>query len=337
MQKILTFLLLTLGLCLVCGRLSAQDPIFTQFHAVPVRTNPAFAGSAFAPRITLGYRNQWPGFGNAYQTYTANYEQQIEKYNSGVGVSMEGDNAGSGARRTTSVSGLYSYRVAVNRDVDLKFGAEVGFHQVILDWNKFVFTEQIGPDGSIIGVTPDNRTGPTTRAALDVSTGVLLTSERFYLGTSFKHITSPRLNFTAPNDNLKTGLPIRFVAQAGMMIMLNKPTKKRDASFVSPNLLFSSQGPYQQLNVGGYAGLGPVFGGLWYRHTLQNRDALNMLVGMRQGVFKIGLSYDTTVSKLASDAGGAFEITVGIELDKDPRLQQKKKNKQLNDCLHMFY
>jgi hypothetical protein len=33
--------------------LQAQDPIFTQFHAVPVRMNPAFAGGAFAPRMAL--------------------------------------------------------------------------------------------------------------------------------------------------------------------------------------------------------------------------------------------------------------------------------------------
>jgi type IX secretion system PorP/SprF family membrane protein len=319
------------------GSVFAQDPIFTQFHALPVRMNPAFTGSAFAPRMAMGYRSQWPGFGNAYQTYTAYYEQRLERINSGVGVSFEGDNAGQGLRKSTAVSALYAYRVAVNRKVDLKFGAEAGIHQIALDWTKFTFTEQIGPDGSIIGVTPDNLSGPNSRRVLDVSAGVLLSSDLFYVGTSFKHITSPRVNFTEANDNLKTGLPIRFTAQAGMLIWLNKPTKKKDASFVSPSLLLSSQGPYQQINMGSYVGFGPVFGGLWYRHALHNQDAVNLLLGMREGIFKIGLSYDTTVSRLAADAGGAFEITVGIELDKDPRLAQKKKNKQLNDCLHLFY
>jgi type IX secretion system PorP/SprF family membrane protein len=335
LMRILTFLLVFF--VAQVGVLMGQDPIFTQFHAVPVRMNPAFAGSAFAPRMALGYRNQWPGFGNAYQTYTAYYEQQIERYNSGVGISFEGDNAGNGLRKSTAVSGLYSYRVAINRNADLKFGAEVGMHQIALDWSKFIFTEQIGPDGNIIGITPDNFSGPDSRRVLDVSAGVLLTSEKFYVGSSFKHITSPRINFTEANDNLKTGLPIRFVAQAGMMIMLNKPTKQKDMSFVSPNVLISSQGPFQQINVGGYAGIGPVFGGLWYRHTLNNHDAVNLLLGVREGVFKIGLSYDATVSRLAPIAGGAFEATIGIELDRDPTLKQRRKNKQLNDCLHMFY
>jgi type IX secretion system PorP/SprF family membrane protein len=322
---------------LVTAQLLAQDPIFTQYHAVPVRMNPAFTGSAFAPRAAMAYRNQWPGFGNAYQTYTAYYEQQIERYNSGIGVSFEGDNAGQGLRRTTAVSALYAYRVAVNRHIDLKFGAEAGIHQIGIDWSKLLFTDQIGGDGTIIGPTPDNLSAPESRQALDISAGVLITSEKFYIGSAFKHITSPRMNFTVANDNLKTGLPIRFVAQAGMMILLNKPTKNKDTKFVSPNVLISSQGPYQQINIGGYAGLGTVFGGMWYRHTVSNQDALNFLVGMREGVFKIGLSYDATISRLAPVSGGAFEITLGIELDRDSRLQQKRKNKQLNDCLHMFY
>jgi type IX secretion system PorP/SprF family membrane protein len=317
--------------------LMAQDPIFTQYHATPVRMNPAFTGSAFAPRFAAAYRNQWPGFGNAYQTYTAYYEQQIERYRSGVGISFEGDNAGQGIRKSSAVSALYAYRVPVNQKIDLKFGAELGFHQIAINWEKLLFTDQIGTDGNIIGTTPDNLSAPNARSVFDVSAGVLMTSEKYYIGTSFKHITSPRVNFTDPNDNLKTGLPIRFVLHGGMMILLNKPTKTREASFVSPNLLISSQGPFQQINLGAYAGLGSVFGGLWYRHTVNNQDAVNLLVGMRQGVFKVGLSYDMTVSKLATIAGGAYEITVGIDLDKDERLQQKRKNKQLNDCLHMFY
>lgn len=315
----------------------AQDPIFTQFHALPVRMNPAFTGSAFAPRMAIGYRSQWPGFGNAYTTYAAYYEMQVPKYKSGLGISFEGDNAGQGSRKSTAVSALYAYRVEVNRKVDLKFGAEAGMHQIALDWSKFTFTDQIGVDGGIVGVTPDNFSGPNSRRVLDISAGVLLVSEKFYVGSSFKHITSPRVNFTEANDNLKTGLPIRYTAQAGMMIMLNKPTKKKDMSYISPNILISSQGPFQQINVGAYAGIGPVFGGLWYRHTLNNQDAVNLMLGMRQGIFKIGLSYDATASRLSADSGGAFEATIGIELDRDPRLQQKQKNKQLNDCLHMFY
>ncbi len=328
---------LNLFLFCIASQAIGQDAIFSQFHAVPVRMNPAFAGSAFAPRAAVAYRNQWPGFGTAYQSYTAYYEQQIEQYNSGIGLSFEGDNAGQGMRRTTAVSALYSYRVAVNREVDLKFGAEVGMHQIGIDWKKLVFTDQVGGDGSIIGLTPDNLSAPESRRALDISAGVLLYSELFYVGSAFKHITSPRMNFTAANDNLKTGLPIRFVAQAGIVFMLNKPTKTKDASFVSPNLLISSQGPYQQVNIGAYAGLGTVFGGLWYRHTVTNQDALIFLVGVREGVFKVGLSYDATVSRLAPVSGGAFEITLGVDLDRDPRLRQKRQNRRLNDCLHMFY
>ena len=75
---------------------SAQDPIFSQFYAMPLQVNPGFAGSAIAPRVGAAYRNQWSGFNNAYRTYALFYEQSLERLNSGIGFNLEGDNAGDG-------------------------------------------------------------------------------------------------------------------------------------------------------------------------------------------------------------------------------------------------
>ena len=96
MKKLLPLLLLFFWATLAF----AQDPIFSQFYAMPLQINPGFAGSARAPRAGLAYRNQWTGFQSAYRTYAAYYEQSFDRLNSGIGFHVEGDNAGDGIFKT---------------------------------------------------------------------------------------------------------------------------------------------------------------------------------------------------------------------------------------------
>ena len=52
-----------LGLGILLGTVLValgQDPQYSQFYAAPLYLNPAFAGSAMAPRVNFNHRNQWP-------------------------------------------------------------------------------------------------------------------------------------------------------------------------------------------------------------------------------------------------------------------------------------
>lgn len=331
MRKLFSALLLLAG-----SALYAQDPIFSQFYAAPLQLNPAFAGSAVAPRIGVAYRNQWPGFNHAYRTYAAYYEQRLERLNSGIGFSLESDNAGDGIFRTTRFSTIYAYRLGITDDIAVKIGVEAGFYQTAIAWDKLIFPDQIDPIGGIVNNTGEIRPEQTTRTRLDLSSGLLLTGERFWVGVGLKHLNTPNEAFTLINDNVSRGLPIRYTIHAGTEITVKEGNKLRPPSFISPNLLFVSQGPYQQLNVGAYAGIGSIFGGAWYRHTFGNADAFILLAGFREGIFKLGLSYDTTISQLAGRSGGAYEITFGFLLDKSEAMRRKKNKVDLNNCLKMF-
>jgi len=52
----------------------AQDPQFTQFYANPLYLNPAFAGTARCPRVTMNYRNQWPVLTGTFVITSASYD-----------------------------------------------------------------------------------------------------------------------------------------------------------------------------------------------------------------------------------------------------------------------
>lgn len=316
---------------------SAQDNIFSQYYAMPLSVNPGFAGSSFAPRIQMAFRNQWPGFNNAYRTYSLAYEQSLAGKNSGIGFNLEGDNAGAGIYKTNRFAAVYAYRLTLTSGAHLKLGVEAGARQTSIDWDKLVFPDDIDPTG---GITPgsnlETRPDQLTQTKLDFSTGLLFTSEKLYFGAALHHLNTPNEGFLLINQNVERGLPLRLTLHGGTEITLQRGNKTRPGSFLSPNLLFVSQGAFQQINVGAYAGFGTIFTGLWYRHTLQNSDSAILLMGFREGIFKVGMSYDITVSGLSGRSGGTYEITVGIQLDKDEVLKKKHRDSRWSDCLGMF-
>ncbi len=311
----------------------AQDPIYSQYYAAPLQTNPAFAGNGYAPFFALNYRNQWPGL-NAYQTYTASYDQYLDYLNSGVGVMLQGDDAGQGIIRTIKVSGIYSYRLRVTEGMFVKLGAEASVVQARLDWEKLLFLDQIdienGPIAPGGGKYPSNEAEPEnlTNTYLDMSAGVLAYSKFIYGGVAIKHLNTPDESFLHVNDNLNGGLPLRYSFHVGGEIPLFESNNNGPSAFLSPNVLWVRQGDFGQWNVGMYAGLGMIYAGAWYRHARTTSDAAIFLIGWQKGLFKVGYSYDMTLSNLRSESGGAHEISLGIRL-REPDID-------FNDCLQLF-
>lgn len=331
MRKLFTALLLLTGVFA-----TAQDPIFSQFYAMPLQLNPGFAGSAFAPRVGIAYRNQWTGFSNAYRTYAVFYEQSLERLNSGIGFNIEGDNAGDGIYKTARLSAVYAYRLNITDNLALKLGVEAGVYQANVAWEKLIFPDQIDPIGGIGNGTGEIMPETTNKTQLDISSGLLVLSDKFYFGAALKHLNTPNESILLVNDNVSRGLPLRYTIHGGTELVVKKGNKLHTPSFISPNFLFVSQGPYRQLNIGAYAGLGSIMAGAWYRHTFRNADAAILMAGFRQGIFKIGLSYDFTISGLAGQAGGTYEFSLGILFDQNERLRNKKRRAGINDCIRMF-
>lgn len=328
-------LLLVLGIAILAFDLKAQDPIYSQFYAAPLMINPAFAGNTYAPHISINYRNQWPSLNNAYVTYSLAYDQFSRPLNIGYGLMLLGDDAGDGLLKTNKISGFFSYRLQVKKDFFIKMGAEGSAVQARYNWNKFVFNDQLDrrygsttPGGTPLPteeVPPDN----LSTSYFDISAGLLAYSRKFYGGISMKHLNTPDESLLGINDNLNTGLPMRFTAHAGMEITLSKGNKRKPATFISPNIMFIKQGDFGQLNVGAYANSGVFFAGLWYRHALTNPDAAILLAGVKKGIFKFGYSYDITVSSLAGYTGGSHEVSITLNFERE-------KGIEYDDCFQLF-
>jgi len=332
-RSIYIFLLLALG----AGVAQAQDPAFSQFYAAPLQLNPAFAGNTYAPRISLNYRNQWPSFNDAYVTYAASFDQFIEPINSGIGLMIQADDAGQGVYKTNSVSGIYSYRLQVDREFFIKFGMEAGFTQTTVDWDQLVFLDQIDPVNGPTNPTEEVRPENLSNTYLDIGAGMLAYSRYFYGGVSVKHLNTPDESFLDGDENLKEGLPLRLTVHGGTEIRLRQGNNRQGPAFISPNIMLIKQGDFGQINAGAYASTGAFFAGAWYRYAWSNADAAIALVGVQHSIFKIGYSYDFTVSGLSQPGtGGAHEISLTINFENSDEFKNRRQASRYNDCLNIF-
>jgi type IX secretion system PorP/SprF family membrane protein len=317
-----------------------QDPIYSQYYNAHLQMNAALAGNTFSPLIQLNYRNQWPGLDNIYTTYSISYDQFINKINSGIGLSLLTDNAGDGTLRNTGLMGFYSYRLRVKRQSYIKGGMEVGVVNMALDWDKLKFGDAIDPAFGPIspGGTPypslESPLSNTTKNYLNIGAGVVFYNPKYYVGISLKNLNTPDVSFL---DNSRSpvessgSIPVRYSVHGGMQILLRTGNKNIDPTFVSPNIMFLKQSGYYQLNLGAYLSVNKIQGGLWYRHSLYNGDALITSIGVKKDFLKITYSFDLTLSQLGIGPGGSHELGIIFNFE---HLYPKKQD--YNDCFAIF-
>jgi type IX secretion system PorP/SprF family membrane protein len=292
------------------GTVLAQDPEFTQFYANPLYLNPAFAGSARCPRISLNYRNQWPALSGTFVTSTASYDQHVDALGGGLGLLVLNDKAGEGTLTTTSVSGMYSYQLNVTREFSVRFGMQGTYMMKKVDWDKLTFGDMIDPRYGFIYQTQEVRPNEN-KNFWDFSAGIVGYSSQYYGGIAVNHLTEPEEFYIKAADGSK--LPMKITAHVGAIIPI---AGSRDGStYISPNFIYQKQRDFNQYNIGFYVSKAPLVGGLWYR----GGDAFILLVGLQQGVFKFGYSYDVTVSKLYDKSAGSHELSLGLQLGCHPK------------------
>lgn len=306
----------------------AQDPQISQFYAAPLYLNPAFAGSAMAPRVNFTYRNQWPGLNANFTTSILTTDMYIDKVNSGVGLSFISDQQR--YINTTDFGAFYSYHLKFSDKVSANLGVQGNY---VTRGIKFdgVTGDQISTFLST-GSYPSTSSDQTVQKLYgdgvqlnytDFSTGALVYSEQFWIGASVHHLNQPSQSF---NDK-DIRLPMKIGIQAGYRIPLadymignNLGDAIEREKSITPVIHYKRQGASDQLDVGAYLTYSPMVLGLWYRGiplktytkddvSIISHDAAVILIGYRQDNFSIGYSYDATISRLGS-TGGAHEISL---------------------------
>ena len=316
------------AMLLAAATAGAQDVGFSQFYANPLYLNPAFAGSAVAPRIALTYRAQWPGLVSPYTTVSASYDQYVDALHGGVGAIVLTDRMGDHGALSTSMVGLmYAFKFQLSRDIYMSAALEASIVNNALHWNDYLrFPDQIDAElgfSYATGATPPDN---LSRWSADFHAGVLVSGSKWYAGLAASHLTQPNQAFYSEDR-----VPMKFTVHGGGLLNVSEEARRQSSlglgtPVISPNIVYQYQGGLHYFNYGVYLDWMPFLVGVWFRHGTANADAFIFQLGVQQDYFKVGYSYDVTVSKLANSTAGAHEITFGFML---PVPEHKKQVKAI--------
>jgi type IX secretion system PorP/SprF family membrane protein len=302
-------------LVLLSNKIIAQDPQLSQFYASPIYTNPAFAGAAKKIRFTANARNQYTGLNKTYRTAVASLDAYIPSMKSGLGFLASTDQAGDGYLTAINLGGVYSYNLSINRNWNANFGILAEIRQRSYDFNKFIFGDQLDP---VIGYTgkPSAEISPSEiRTFPNFSAGALIYNEYFYAGFASHNLLEPNQSFIlTDNTGQAYILPRRYTIHTGANIPLNDARFETNKIYLSPNVLFMKQRDFYQVNIGTYIKKQTLTVGMWYRQTSRNADAIIFLAGLRFKSFRIGYSYDLTISNARTATVGSHELSIGFDI-----------------------
>ncbi|MEQ8470984.1 MAG: PorP/SprF family type IX secretion system membrane protein [Marinoscillum sp.] len=325
-----TLLTLIFGLIGWCGL--SQDIQYSQYYSNPLYLNPAFTGAIQNHRVAVNHRLQWPNLPKAFANYSFSYDFNAASLNSGFGILVNVDRAGSANLKNTSAAFNYSYSVNFEDRWVVKPAVSFGYVTRNIDYEKLVFGDQI--DFGIPGAPTQDPsvTAIKNNDFFEVGSGLLVYNRRFWGGISAYHINQP-------NNSLIQGpgyLPMKLTAHAGMRFeMGNKAFKDIKKASVAPSFIYKIQGEFQQLDVGASFHYAPVLMGLYYRgipwandvNDYANHDAIILIFGVEFNQMQFGYSFDSNISRLGSASGGAHEVSLIylFNIQKDPRKVERSK------------
>lgn len=313
-------LILAIAIAVTSSFAYGQDVHFSQFNASPLTLNPALAGKLDCTyRAALNYRNQWNSIPAPYETYSAAFDAALWKgaLNGsafGIGLMAYNDVSGDGNLTNTNFSMSLAYHALLGENHVLSAGFQGAFVQKNVDIFSLVFANQIGPNGPLAGVAPNEQfEGPISY--VDFNAGLHWSSAwdnfSFNLGGAYYHILEPNETFLNDPNNV---LSARYVGHGGFSVTLG------DRASLSPSGLFMYQAGVYQINAGTALGLhwdeAALYMGIWDRlaggvNGLGN-DAIIALVGLEFSNFLLGFSYDVSTSGItdANNGKGGFEISL---------------------------
>lgn len=324
MQHLRLFISLTGCLILLIPRTKAQDPQFSQFYGVPLYTNPAFAGASGNIRINAAFRDQYFGISNNFRSYFGSLDADSKKLSGGVGLTFLNDVAGDGSLTTNVASGIYAFHTALTRKLHMRAAVQVSVVQKSYDFSRFRFGDQIDDRYGFVKPTMEP-VGSQQRIFPNFGTGFLLYTDRLFGGVAVHNLIEPNQSFYYPSSaSEQFRLPRRYTFHAGANVYLSHHRNEKDRVVLSPNLLFMNQRNYNQLNLGLYLKRQALTTGVWVRQTSKNADAVIILLGLKFPKFRLGYTYDVTVSGARTATQGSQEVSLSFEITPKHRPRGKK-------------
>ena len=324
--------LLTAALVSICSLgFSQQLPQYSQYMRNQIMANPAAAGIYDFTDITIGGRSQWLGFDDAPKTayvYGATVLSKPKiRYNPGLRTSsgpIRNPEVGTGrikhalggqvladqygAFRKISAAAIYAIHLPITNDHNLSFGTKLGVsNNQFLQDRATVLTQMTGYTGpSMTDPEYDNFIANQSSVGfMDLGFGMYFYSNDLFIGVSADQLTRDFVSFGSgtanfdPNFHYQITAGYKFPISNNLTLMPAVLAKYMRPAPVSVE--GSLQLEYKEW----------LWAGVSYRHT----DAVVGMLGCNLSEkFKIGYSFDFSLSQFNNFTAGGHELVLGLML-----------------------
>ena len=281
-----------------------QIPISTIFIENPFVFNPAVAGTDNGFKLRMNNRLQWLGFGDAPVTNQLSSYGPHKRRNIGYGGNIGYDKTG--PTSTFKMNGAFATNFAINFDIRVSLGLNLGLLQYRADGTQFEFVDNYedlyAPHAVMSSFQPD------------AGTGVYVYHHDWYVGLSAQQLFNNNVKFNGENSK-RNRLKAHFYGVAGYrFVMVNHWV-------IEPSALVRKVAslPYQ-MDVSGRVIYNKQFwGGLSVRNTFESFDDVSLILGyIHERKIHISLAYDFTFAKVRNYTAGTIELVLGYDFDVPP-------------------
>jgi|Wag4MinimDraft_19_1082662.scaffolds.fasta_scaffold20217_1 type IX secretion system PorP/SprF family membrane protein len=297
----------------VGSALVAQDMRFTQYNAIPTSLNPAYAGASDHSRLVTAYRNQWSALPQAYTGWHVAHDWYQRDIRSGFGVLFSNELAGSGALRNARAAFQYAYEIPLGGGRRIRPALQAALGNRSIDMSRLTFSDQLVRGGAATSIEAPPSAAQTY---VDLGAGFVYFGKRSWVGFSADHVNRPDESL---NASYFDPMGIRTSTSGGFRMKVGDPMRRRNR----PDMVFAfnyiTQEQFNQMDLGLYYDTRPLSVGVWYRglpfgHSVEGStdvDALSVILGYGKDTWRIGYSYDFTVSPLGlNTTGGSHELVL---------------------------
>lgn len=270
-----------------------QEAMYSQYMFNTMAINPAYAGSREVFSTTLLARAQWRGIEGAPISQTLSMDAPL--YNKKVGIGLIAFNDRIGLTHNTGLHGSYAYRIRFNK-YTLSMGIKLGIVQYNASLNEAVLS---------VGATSSDKGFQNNISVLIPSSGagVFLNSDKFYFGASIPNLYNTQLS---KDSKVEVNNYNHMFAIAGYVFTINEDVK------LKPSFLYKFvKGAPMELDLNANLWLYDVLGlGVSYR----TGDAVVGMVEIQvRNNFRVGYSYDYTITQLQKYNSGSHELILRYE------------------------
>jgi type IX secretion system PorP/SprF family membrane protein len=296
-----------------------QLPIFSQYVMNGFILNPAMAGYDGFSSVNTTTRQQWIGFRDAPQTYSASWQTRIlqrshrivghpirernmllpsTKGRVGLGGYVINDSNGNMAR--TGLQFTYGYHIIMDN------------HQLSFGLAGKLFQYRIADENLTFGRDDD----PLVNAGIryvgyipDIDVGIYWTNTTYFIGASVNNLLQSQIN---GGDN---ALDIRVFRHYWLMAGYKFPVSSNIA--VEPNIMLKTT---EQWIPQGDIGVRLYFiEDFWAGLAFRTDGSMISLLGMRSNGLFIGYAFDISFSSIQRFNYGTHELSLSFKFGDDAR------------------